>query len=164
MTCPLIDERGKLFSEKRGLQHRMFSLETTREEKDQKWLRWCVTRIHDSSHDMKTIADRSCCCHRQGKMLDFFFCLESCQSLLWWETETGGEQNMYRVTVEEEAKVVERPFITHFIWTIDVMLQWRKTRKDLLGEKLFFVTLENSSFSGTNATLNQTAIFFHLPL
>ena len=72
MTCPLIDERGKLFSEKRGLQHRMFSLETTREEKDQKWLRWCVTRIHDSSHDMKTIADRSCCCHRQGKMLDFF--------------------------------------------------------------------------------------------
>ena len=31
---------------------------------------------------------------------------------------------MYRVTVEEEAKVVERPFITHFIWTIDVMLQW----------------------------------------
>ena len=58
---------------------------------------------------------------------------------------------MYRVTVEEEAKVVERPFITHFIWTIDVMLQWRKTRKDLLGEKLFFVTLENSSFSGTTA-------------
>ena len=27
---------------------------------------------------------------------------------------------MYRVTVA--AKVVERPFITHFIWTIDVML------------------------------------------
>ena len=52
---------------------------------------------------------------------------------------------MYRVTVE--AKVVERPFITHFIWTIDVMLQWRKTRKDLLGEKLFFVTLENEEFS-----------------
>ena len=26
--------------------------------------------------------------------------------------------------MEDEAKVVERPFITHFIWTIDVMLQW----------------------------------------
>ena len=53
MTCPLIDEESRLFSEKRGLHHRMFSLETTREEKDQKWLR-CVTRIHDSSHDMTT--------------------------------------------------------------------------------------------------------------
>ena len=57
MTCPLIDEESRLFSEKRGLD-RMFSLgttlvKTTREEKDQKWLR-CVTRIHDSSHDMTT--------------------------------------------------------------------------------------------------------------
>ena len=55
----------------------MFSLgtlvKTTREEKDQKWLR-CVTRIHDSSHDMTTTRASyySGCCHRQGKMLDFF--------------------------------------------------------------------------------------------
>ena len=63
---------------------------------------------------------------------------------------------MYRGTVEEEAKVVERPFITHFIWTIDVMLQWRKTRKDLLGENVlcyprkFFIFICLARHKGTN--------------
>ena len=58
-----------------------------------------------------------------------------------------GAEYVQSYSRRREAKVVERPFITHFIWTIDVMLQWRKTRKDLLGEKLFFVTLENEEFS-----------------
>ena len=78
MTCPLIDEESRLFSEKRGL-HRMFSLgtrvKTTREEKDQKWLR-CVTRIHDSSHDMTTTRKpyqtEAATVTDKGKCLTFF--------------------------------------------------------------------------------------------
>ena len=57
----------------------MFSLgtlvKTTREEKDQKWLR-CVTRIHDSSHDMTTTRKpyqtEAATVTDKGKCLTFF--------------------------------------------------------------------------------------------
>ena len=90
-------------------------MKTTRELKDQKWLRCVVqARIHDSSHDMTT---RAAVTHREGKCLTFFLFGKLSKPIMMGDRARGEYVQCYYGPVAA-AKVVERPFITHFIWTM----------------------------------------------
>ena len=82
-------------------------------------VRCVVTRIHDSSHDMTTIARVSALggCHQQGKCLTFFLFGKLSKPIMMGDRARGEYVQCYYGPVAA-AKVVERPFITHFIWTM----------------------------------------------
>ena len=123
MTCPFVNWWGKLlFSQKRGL-HRMFSLGTRLSGRWRPHVSWKIKngygvlfRLGSMTAVMTWLPELLSPTGKENAWLFFLFGKLS-KPIMMGDRARGEYVQCYYGPVAA-AKVVERPFITHFIWTM----------------------------------------------